>query len=229
MLIVGCAAAMLSFDTWVRLAQSVGFTATLNAGPVRVHIAWLLPLAVDVYAYTATRIWLTTPNRTAARYAARNAVGAIALSVAGNALFHAYDSAGWVIRDSPVVVIAIGGIPPLLLGLVVHLHTLINRTEPQTQPEPVPVTEPTPIRPPPHLELVAEPGPVQVPNRIDPDAMAESIRPFVDRFTIRHGRPPGRQAARTELSRHGYRVGLLKAEQVVALASEPNRIEQGVS
>lgn len=140
MVIVGIAAAVLSFDTWVNLAQAVGFKAATTNGfnlGIPIRIAWLLPIAVDVYALIATRIWIQGhADSRVNRYAAANSVGAIALSVSGNAIYHLFVAVGWKIQDCPPVVIAVGGVPPLLIGLVVHMHTLVNQQRKATiQPE----------------------------------------------------------------------------------------------
>ena len=97
MLAVAVAAAVLSFSALAGLAELAGVAAglPLPAGG-RFRLAWLLPIAVDAYAVTATRVWLRTAGTGRTRgYARRNAVGAIpALSVAGNAAFYALTAAG---------------------------------------------------------------------------------------------------------------------------------------
>lgn len=229
MFLVGAAAAILSFDTWVRLAQAVGFTATLNLRFAHLHIAWLLPIAVDTFAYVSTKAWITGgSNRTSTRTAALNSVAIIAVSVAGNALYHAYTAAGWVIHDSPVIVIIIGGIPPLLLGLVVHLHTMSNRTEPQVHAR----TEPVTTEPNPTVELhTVEPEPEVEPNPLprigaELEVMVQAVRPFVTEFTTTNGRIPGRHSARNELARLGYRVGLPRAQEIAKLAADARLFEK---
>lgn len=247
MFIVGFAAAVLSFNTWVRLAEAIGFTAFVGLpGGVTVRIAWLYPLAVDVYAFAASRMWLSGGSGSVVtRYASRNAIGAIGLSVVGNALFHGFSAAGWVIKDSPVLVILIGGIPPLLLGLVVHLNSLVNRerqriepvqspTEPKPArvpriPEPRQPTDRTPNRasgreseptgPPLTIELVGV-HPAGV-SRIGAGSaeMVEAVRPFVAGFVAERGRTPGRHATRNELARLGFRVGMARAGEIAELAA----------
>jgi hypothetical protein len=95
------------------------------------RLSWLLPIAVDAYAVTATRVWLRTAGtaRTAA-YARRNAVGAIVLSVAGNATFHGLTAAGVATLATTgwgwLLVVAVSAVPPVMLGLVAHLHALVS-------------------------------------------------------------------------------------------------------
>ncbi len=132
MLAVAVAAAVLSFSALSGLAELAGVTAglPLPAGG-RFRLAWLLPIAVDAYAVTATRVWLRTAGTARTRaYARRNAVGAIGLSVAGNAAYHALTAAGVAsladVRAGWAVVVAVSAVPPVLLGLVGHLHALVS-------------------------------------------------------------------------------------------------------
>ena len=106
MLAVAVAAAVLSFSALSGLAELAGVTAglPLPAGG-RFRLAWLLPIAVDAYAVTATRVWLRTAGTTRTRaYARRNAVGAIGLSVTGNAAYHA-------VPNCPCPAASMGGKP----------------------------------------------------------------------------------------------------------------------
>lgn len=87
MLAVALAAAVLSFSALAGLAELAGVTASVQPDPGGwvFRSAWLLPIAVDAYAVTATRVWLRTAGTGRTRgYARRNAIG---LSVAGNAAF----------------------------------------------------------------------------------------------------------------------------------------------
>src|SRR4051812_49958664 len=84
MLAVAVAAAVLSFSALSGLAELAGVTAGVPL-PVgaRFRLAWLLPIAVDAYAVTATRVWLRTAGTARTRaYAPRHAVGAIRPSLA---------------------------------------------------------------------------------------------------------------------------------------------------
>lgn len=88
-----------------------------------VGLAPLLPLTVDAYAMTATRVWLTSASSERVRGFARwNAVAAIGLSVAGNATCHAI--AAHLMSASWSIVLAVGSVPALVLGLVTHLAVL---------------------------------------------------------------------------------------------------------
>lgn len=135
MVVVGLAAAVLSFSTWVQLAESVGFGATWTLEPplgptLTVRLAWLLPLAVDCYTLTVIRVWLNLPPTSdVVRYAKGNAVGAIVLTVLAQAVYHAFAAAGFDKADLWWFAIVIGGIPPLLLGLVMDLYTRLKHEQ----------------------------------------------------------------------------------------------------
>jgi len=94
------------------------------------RLALLLPLTIDAYALTATRVWLLpkTAGRRARRWAKGNAIGAIATSVAGNAVAHA--AGAHVFHISWPVVVAVSAIPSIVLGLITHLWHLRNTPDP---------------------------------------------------------------------------------------------------
>ena len=76
-------------------------------------------------------MWLRTAGTARTRgYARRNAIGAIGLSVAGNAALHALEAAGVrSLADVPfgwAVIVAVSAVPPVMLGLVGHLHALVS-------------------------------------------------------------------------------------------------------
>jgi hypothetical protein len=129
MLVVGIAAAVLSFSTWVHLAEAVGFVEVATVHPplgetFTLRIAWLLPLAVDCYTLTVIRVWLNSPpGSQVIEYAKANAIGAIVLTVAAQAAYHAFTAAGASMTQLWWFAIVVGGIPPLLLGLVMDLYT----------------------------------------------------------------------------------------------------------
>ncbi|WP_262063958.1 DUF2637 domain-containing protein [Streptomyces sp. STR69] len=116
---VGLAAAASSYAALQDLAVRTGWWPWLS---------WLLPLTTDAYAMTAVRVWLgqSTRNATARAWAKANAIGAIVLSVAGNAVDHAI--ASQVIAVDWPLIVAVSAIPPVVLGLLVHMAHL--RTQP---------------------------------------------------------------------------------------------------
>lgn len=147
MTIAATSAAVASFSGLRGLASAAGWPE---------HLAWLLPVTVDAYAMTATRLWLAgrTRHRRARRFAAANALGAIAGSVAGNAIYHAL-STGLLAVTWPIVV-SVGAVPAAVLGLIAHLHAL------HTGIEPADVTAPELLRGP-------EPDPLPDPEATGPD------------------------------------------------------------
>jgi hypothetical protein len=115
MAVSASAALVSSFDGLRSLAAAAGWQPLM---------APLLPLCVDAYAMSATRVWLANgPSTTQARRFARwNAFGAIGLSLIGNATYHAI--AAGLRTVTWVVVVVVGAVPPAVLGLVSHLAAL---------------------------------------------------------------------------------------------------------
>jgi len=146
---VALAAAVSSYSGLASLADLAGWNHRL---------ALLLPLTIDAYALTATRVWLSpkTAGQRARRWAKGNAIGAIATSVAGNAVSHA--AAAHVFSVAWPVVVAVSAIPSIVLGLITHLWHLRNTPDPVVPaaaqrfagtvvdpvPEPVPTPQPEP-------------------------------------------------------------------------------------
>ncbi|WP_424890943.1 DUF2637 domain-containing protein [Streptomyces sp. XH2] len=113
-------------------------------------LSWLLPVTVDAYALTAVRVWLSRSTRShiARSWAKANAIGGIALSVAGNAVDHAAEAG--VIAVSWPLIVAVSAIPPVVLGLLVHLAHLRYQTPADSTPtgekqQPGPESGPAPL------------------------------------------------------------------------------------
>ncbi|PSJ28231.1 hypothetical protein B7P34_13430 [Streptosporangium nondiastaticum] len=123
---VGLAAAASSYAALQDLALRTSWWPWLS---------WLLPVTVDAYALTAVRVWLgrSTRSRTARTWAKANAIGGIALSVAGNAVDHA--AAAGVIPVSWPLIVAASAIPPVVLGLLVHMAHLRHQTPADSTPD----------------------------------------------------------------------------------------------
>ncbi|MFE0037435.1 DUF2637 domain-containing protein [Streptomyces sp. NPDC059015] len=143
---VGAAAAASSYAALQDLAIRTGWWTQLS---------WLLPLTIDAYAMTAVRVWLgkSTRNDHARSWAKANAIGAIVLSVAGNAVDHAI--AAGVFPVGWLLIVAVSAVPPIVLGLLVHMAHLrtvhpdasVNDSTPAThegQQSPPPVPSATP-------------------------------------------------------------------------------------
>lgn len=129
---VSLAAAISSYSGLASLADLAGWNHRL---------ALLLPLTIDAYAMTATRVWLSpkTAGAKARRWAKGNAIGAIATSVAGNGVAHAANA--HVFHVAWPIVVAVSAIPSIVLGLITHLWHLRNN------PDPIPVPDTTPVPP----------------------------------------------------------------------------------
>jgi hypothetical protein len=126
MTVSATSAAVSSFSGLRLLAEVAGWAPIM---------AWLFPLTVDAYAMTATRVWLAASTRSerARRFARTNAVGAILLSLCGNATYHLI-AAGLVAVTWPIV-LGVGAVPPLVLGLVSHLAVLRTQADPAGPPQ----------------------------------------------------------------------------------------------
>lgn len=185
-----------------------------------VWLAWLLPSTIDAYGMTATRVWLagSTGSARARRFARTNAVGAIGLSVAGNASYHLI--AVHLVAVTWTVVVAVGAVPALVLGLVAHLAVLRN------QIDAVPVVAADSVRTPPGREVrtvvrQSGPGPARkavpgTPKRSE----EELVRAARDADTVHrqtHGRSISRDALRQELRISGARATALLRQ----IRSEP--------
>ncbi|MEV0177710.1 DUF2637 domain-containing protein [Streptomyces sp. NPDC050625] len=174
---VGLAAAASSYAALQDLAVRTGWWPQLS---------WLLPLTTDAYAMTAVRVWLghSTRNARARAWAKANAIGAIVLSVAGNAVDHAI--ASHVIAVSWPLIVAVSAIPPVVLGLLVHMAHL--RSLPPASPAPsTPAAE--------HEWQAPEPAPAAAPPPIPPAPPAEPKRRQPRRPVTASGKrqtlPPG--------------------------------------
>lgn len=196
MAVAAASAAVASFTGLRGLAVAAGW-------PTR--LAWLLPLTIDAHAVTATRVWLSafTPT-TARRFARTNALGAITVSTAGNAAYHALDAG--LLRPSWPLVVLVGAVPATVLGLTVHLASLRGRPAdpPATVPEPVP-----PAQPP------------RGPRRRTEDDLLAAARAADARHRATHGRPITRDALRTALRVSGTRATDLRRQLATKPATEP--------
>lgn len=213
MAVSATSAAVSSFSGLRSLAEVAGWAP---------EMAWLFPLTVDAYAMTATRVWLAASTRSdrARRFARSNAVGAILLSLCGNAAWHLV--AAQLIAVSWPIVLAVGTVPPLVLGLVAHLAVLrtqvdglvaaeTTRTEamsttalpalvsPVTGPSTATAVQPLPVRP----ALESGDGP----RTGTKDGLYEAARAADAAYRLAHGsRPITRDALRQELRIGGSRA-----------------------
>jgi Protein of unknown function (DUF2637) len=138
MAVVAVAAAVLSFDSLWGLARLAG-----------IGLPWLLPVAIDAYALTATRIWLQlAPTERARRYARWNTFAAITCSIIGNAAYHGFTAAG-IHSLGPsgrgwLVAVAVAAVAPAALYAVAHLWSLVSSDQ-RISDGAGPVTDPVPV------------------------------------------------------------------------------------
>ena len=125
-------------DWWVTLGMTIATVSAAVSSFAGLHglavvtgwpelLAPLLPLSIDSLAMTAMRVWLTGSaiSPRARRFARACAVGAIVLSLAGNAVWHLMTA--HLLRASWGIVLGVGAVPPIILGAVSHMAAL--RTE----------------------------------------------------------------------------------------------------
>jgi hypothetical protein len=183
MTVAATSAAVASFSGLRGLASAAGWPE---------HLAWLLPVRVDAYAMTSTRLWLAgrTRHRRARRFAAANALVAIAGSVVGNAVYHAV-STGLLPVSWPIV-ISVGAVPATVLGLIAHLHALHGRTEPAGTAEAEMQCRPNLAKGPGRGRLLS---PAPRPSRGRATSTAPSPSPGTDPVPDRHAGPVARPAS----------------------------------
>ncbi len=129
LVLVGIAAAATSWAGWVGLGERCGVDGDIplfNTG-WSIRLSWLLPIAVDVYALTASRVWLRVPglSQRTRDYARANALGAVTVSIAGNAFYHWLAAHGENAKPSMWLIAGVASIAPLMLGLVGHLSSMM--------------------------------------------------------------------------------------------------------
>lgn len=163
MAVSAASAAVSSFSGLRSLAEATGWPDLL---------APMLPLTIDSYAATSIRVWLAGSTRSARarKFARANAVGAILLSLAGNAVSHLI--AAHLLAASWLVVLVVGAVPPVILGLVVELAVLrtvdpVVSTEAVPSPIPAipPADEAVGTQPSTETEVQPEAGPRAGPGR----------------------------------------------------------------
>lgn len=140
MIAVAGAAAFTSYSGLSGLAELAGWPSKL---------ALMLPITIDAYAMTATRVWLSPARLTkkARSWARGNAIGSISMSVLGNTIYHA--ASAHVLSVTWPVVVGISAIPSIVLGLTVHLWHVADDLEPEPTPKPSPgpaIAEPEQVR-----------------------------------------------------------------------------------
>ena len=151
--LIGAPAAVAVWSGWVGLGSMCGFGLVQPLpGIVSWHLdtAITLPVGVEAYGAYALGAWLTpgTPER-ARSFARRSAVGALALGMLGQVVYHLLAAAGSVRAPWPVVVL-VSCLPVVTLGFgcaLTHLlreHAPVPATADADAPAAVPAADAAP-------------------------------------------------------------------------------------
>ncbi|MEU6997202.1 DUF2637 domain-containing protein [Nonomuraea sp. NPDC046570] len=137
--VVAAAAVIASFTAQAGLGRLAGWDAALPLpGGLEISLSWLLPLCVDAYGAVATRITVNAKySAETRRHALIHAVGAVVVSIIGNAIYHALEAKVLLLGSSRwVLVVAVSMVPPVALGALAHLMALCARDDTHTEPAP---------------------------------------------------------------------------------------------
>ncbi|MEU4225998.1 DUF2637 domain-containing protein [Nonomuraea sp. NPDC026600] len=144
--VVAAAAVIASFTAQAGLGRLAGWDASLHLpGGIEISLSWLLPLCVDAYGAVATRITVNAKySAETRRHALIHAVGAVVVSVIGNAIYHALEAGVLHLGNSRwVLVVAVSMVPPVALGALAHLMALCARDDAHPAPAPAPTPNAT--------------------------------------------------------------------------------------
>ena len=135
--LIASPAAVVIWTGWVGLGELCGFGLVQPLpGIVRWHLdtAITLPVGVEAYGAYALGAWLTpgTPER-ARSFARRSAVGALALGMLGQVVYHLLAAAGAARAPWPVVVL-VSCLPVVTLGFGAALTHLLRVPVPEAVP-----------------------------------------------------------------------------------------------
>ena len=209
--VIAAPAAVAVWSGWVGLGGMCGFGVVhplpgIVSG-LRLDTAITLPVGVEAYGAYALGAWLTpgTPERARA-FARRSAIGALALGMLGQVVYHLLAAAGATRAPWPVVVL-VSCLPVATLGFGAALTHLL-RTPAEAEAERVPEAVSAGV---PELAPVSEPVPA--PGYSLNGYGHEAERVFA--ADLEAGRVPGIRAIRS-----GLHVGQDKASQVQAYLRE---------
>jgi hypothetical protein len=146
--LIGSPAAVAVWTGWVGLGGMCGFGVIHPlpgiADAVHLNTAITLPVGVEAYGAYALGAWLTpgTPGR-ARQFARGSAIGALALGMAGQVIYHLLAAAHATRAPWPVVML-VSCIPVVTLGFGAALTHLLRTAapEPAQAPGPVPAAQP---------------------------------------------------------------------------------------
>ena len=142
LLVIAAPASVAVWSGWVGLGALCGFGLVQPLpGIVRWHLdtAITLPVGVEAYGAYALGAWLApdTPERARA-FARWSAIGALALGMLGQVVYHLLTAAGATRAPWPVVVL-VSCLPVVTLGFGAALTHLLREPAPALDPDPEPV------------------------------------------------------------------------------------------
>jgi hypothetical protein len=167
LLLIAAPAAVAVWSGWVGLGGLCGFGVVHPlpgiADGLRLNTAITLPVGIEAYGAYALGAWLTPATPAAARlFARRSALGALALGMAGQVIYHLLAAAHAARAPWPVVVL-VSCLPVVTLGFGAALTHLL-RVQKDVPAEPGPADAPGPLfAPVPEPDGEPVPGPAQVP------------------------------------------------------------------
>ena len=161
LVLIAAPAAVAVWSGWVGLGALCGFGVIHPLpgiiGGFSLNTAITLPVGVEAYGAYALGAWLAPGGvpQTARKFARRSAIGALALGMAGQVIYHLLAAAHATRAPWPVVVL-VSCMPVVTLGFGAALTHLLR-----TDPEPVRAAWSMPVRDPgaqPRLRTAGEPG-----------------------------------------------------------------------
>jgi hypothetical protein len=173
LVLIAAPAAVAVWSGWVGLGTLCGFGIVHPlpgiADSFQLNTAITLPVGVEAYGAYALGAWLTPGTSTGARrFARRSALGALALGMAGQVIYHLLAAAHAHRAPWPVVVL-VSCLPVLTLGMGAALTHLLRAGHPAEAdetalvPAPAPGSEPAaPAKPSPRAERDASAVPAAV-------------------------------------------------------------------
>ena len=149
LVLIAAPAAVAVWSGWVGLGTMAGFGVVHPLPGIlsgfRLNTAITLPVGVETYGAYALGAWLApgTPQ-TARMFARRSALGALALGMAGQVIFHLLAAAGAARAPWPVVVL-VSCMPVVTLGFGAALTHLLRAPVADVVTLPAAVGEPAPV------------------------------------------------------------------------------------
>ncbi|WP_163511205.1 hypothetical protein [Fodinicola acaciae] len=231
---VGLTAGLMSWAAWSHLAEMVGMRGALPLFSFEVPLAWLLPIAVEVFLVTAIRIWQRQPPHPSKNGAASTesapdhvrgfargyALAAMAASIAANAAYHALTlpagSAGILDLRWWIAMIT-AALPPLMLAGIAHLRGLVTAQQRATDSADIKAVA-TDVQ---RTGTSSDDAAVDPNNPATPDAEEKIIKK--DRMsvffwrTVAHGRVPTGQEMADDADAAGSHARAVRRELLMQL------------